>query len=91
MPPARPKADANWSIRPQLTPTNPFSARCAVRARVMRSSAGSSPPESASDDASSRAADDDSPAPCGRSEARRPRKPRVAAPRLASAHAVPAT
>ena len=89
--PSSPIAEANWSISPQATPTYSFSPRWAIRASDIRSVPGSSPPASASADASSSAAELESPAPCGRSDARTPRNPRTGRSAAAIAHAVAAT
>ncbi len=85
--PATPQADANWSIRPQFTPTYAFSARWQIRASSRGGIAAGSA-ASAQAEASSRAADDERPEARGSDEARTPRKPRVAMPASASAHAV---
>ena len=88
--PDRLSSEADWSMMPEGTPTNSFSARRAIAASSRRGTASSASSVRASAVAHSSAAEEDRPAPAGTSESMATQAPGTGWPAASSAQATPA-
>jgi hypothetical protein len=88
--PARHSSEADWSMMPEGTPTNSFSARRASAASSPRGTSTEASDVSASAVAHSSAAEEDSPAPAGTDESIAMQAPGTGYPAERNAQATPA-